>query len=440
MQSSRKRIPDQADLLLSEDWERVAQMLPADLPESAKACRALLRCRGIQHAQDLLRLAFAYALADWSLRLLGIWATLLGLCSLSDVALFKRLRGCQRWLGVLLVQLLQRRGVHLQALAQTRVVLVDASVISQPGSQGTDWRVHLGLDLGSLCIEQVQVSDAHGGESLSRFPSGPQVILVADSAYARHSSLVTPLQLGSRFIVREQWNTMPVFQAGGQPFDIIAWLQTSFPAGTSQAQEVSVWLPTPAGFQPVRLIARPLPPEQAEQARRKARAASRKKGHQPSQKNLFAVGFVVLVTNLDLQHWSAQEVLEVYGWRWQIELYFKRLKGLLRLDGLRSRDAGLAQTYLLAKLIAAVLIDELRTGGQLLLPAWEGSDPRPVSLWRLDAWLIGCLCQWVVGDLPSAEQVEHMAPRLQRYLVDRHKNRPQQLAQLRTRLALLGVC
>jgi IS4 transposase len=42
--------------------------------------------------------------------------------------------------------------------------------------------------------------------------------------------------------------------------------------------------------------------------------------------------------------------------RWQIELAFKRLKSLLNLDALRAKDPALARSYLLGKLIAALLI------------------------------------------------------------------------------------
>ena len=45
------------------------------------------------------------------------------------------------------------------------------------------------------------------------------------------------------------------------------------------------------------------------------------------------------------------------------QLAFKRLKSLMHIDALRAFDPDLAQTYLLAKLLAAVLVDAIRTGG-----------------------------------------------------------------------------
>ena len=48
--------------------------------------------------------------------------------------------------------------------------------------------------------------------------------------------------------------------------------------------------------------------------------------------------------------------MELYRIRWQIELFFKRCKGILNFDQLRAFDPGLVRTYFLAKLIEVALI------------------------------------------------------------------------------------
>lgn len=62
--------------------------------------------------------------------------------------------------------------------------------------------------------------------------------------------------------------------------------------------------------------------------------------------------------------------------RWQIECAFKRLKSLLDLDELRAFDSALAQTYLLAKLLGAILVDGLRTTGPAFSPPFGYSRLR----------------------------------------------------------------
>jgi hypothetical protein len=52
-------------------------------------------------------------------------------------------------------------------------------------------------------------------------------------------------------------------------------------------------------------------------------------------------------------------ILGLYRLRWQIELLFKRLKSLLHLDALPSREGPTAKSWMLARLIAAALAQRL---------------------------------------------------------------------------------
>jgi hypothetical protein len=53
------------------------------------------------------------------------------------------------------------------------------------------------------------------------------------------------------------------------------------------------------------------------------------------------------------------QLTALYSLRWRIELAFKRLKSLLRLDRLPAKDPGLAKAWIFAHLIAALLIEDL---------------------------------------------------------------------------------
>ena len=66
-----------------------------------------------------------------------------------------------------------------------------------------------------------------------------------------------------------------------------------------------------------------------------------------------------LLTTLASQQMPAIGILGLYGVRWQIELLFKRLKSLLHLDALPSREGPTAKSWMLARLIAAALAQRL---------------------------------------------------------------------------------
>jgi hypothetical protein len=427
--------------LVGRPWEQVAALLPGDLEASAQATGALRRRRGIRSAIVLLRIVLAYAVLDWPLRLLGAWCVLQDLADVSDVALLKRLRHSRTWLGYLLTQCLRQRRVHLTPCAGVRLRLRDATVVSRPGSRGTDWRVHLSLDLGRLCVDGVEVTDASGGETLARCPSAPGDIEVADRGYAFAGSLGPPLATGSQVVVRTNWQNLPLWTAAGQRLDIIAWLGCALADPAQETQETVVWLATPQGQFQLRLIAGRLPAEAAEQARRKAYSAARKKGRTPDQRTLLACDFVLLLSSLPSRWWSASNVLDLYRLRWQVELLFKRFKSLLNFDGLRSQDPELTQTYLLAKLVAALLIEALTARVSAQAPDWFLTPKRPVSLWRLTALLWEQLRQCICGVF-VADAVATKLARLKRFLCEPPRQRQQQLARARlflTRLSVVNV-
>jgi hypothetical protein len=59
----------------------VRERLPPDLEASARASGALRRRREVRSGAALLRLVLAYALSGWPLRLVAVWAAVLGLWS-----------------------------------------------------------------------------------------------------------------------------------------------------------------------------------------------------------------------------------------------------------------------------------------------------------------------------------------------------------------------
>ena len=417
--------------LSDAEWERIQRMLPVDLEVTARDSGALTRRRQVRCAADLLRIVLAYAVCDFSLRLLGVWCVLRGLGDLSDVALLKRVRGSQRWLGSLLVAVLRQRRLMLAGLPVVRLRLIDATVISQPGSTGTDWRVHLGLDLDALCFDAIEVTDAKGAESLVRIAPDPHAIQIADCIYAYRRSLQTGLNLAAPLIVRLHWSNSCLTDAEGRRLDILGWLRC-LPAAHHERR---AWV----GDTPLRLIAAALPAAAAARARQRVRRTASKKGYTPSQDSLDAAGWVLLVTNLAVADYSLALCLALYRLRWQIELAIKRLKSVLDLAKLRAHDAQLAQSYLLAKLLAALCLDEMTRRVGTPLDTWLGDEQRPLSAWRWTALAWEALRSSVRGPLTLADVLAAL-PKLRRFLCDAPRRRRQHAAAARAWLASLVTC
>jgi len=409
--------------LVDGDWAQMSARIPADVDALARETKALQRKREVKSGLDLLRLVLAYSVCDWSLRVVGAWATIIGLGHLSDVAVRKRLRNTLPLLGRIIGEWLQKRKQTLAGRA-VRLRLVDASVISEPGSKGTDWRLHVGFDLGAFSMTGIEITDVSGGETLNRHAGEAGEIIVGDRGYAHRKGLGSIFAALAYFVVRVTWQNLPLETAEGDKFNPIEWLraQSSYPC------ETLVWVVTPEGRFQARLVAQRLPKDKAEEARRRARKASQKKGYTPSKETLFAAGYVLLITNLPAAEWNTKQVLALYRLRWQVELLFKRLKSILNLDRLRAKDPVLAQVYLLGKLVGALILEDWTAdlaAGELA--EWFEDTVRPVSPWRwMNLWT-GLLRQAIRGPV-TLSHVLAALPYLARYLCDAPRKRRQQAA------------
>lgn len=351
-----------AQEILEHQWPFLLSYLPSglDLDASAFEAGALVRRREVDSASSLLRLVLAYGFCGLSLRQTAAWAQAAQLAALSDVALLKRFRHAAPWLGQILGAKLAERASPSQALPRRfRLRIVDATTISRPGSTGTDWRVHLGYNLDALAIDSIDLTDVHGGESLLRFEAGPGEILIGDRIYAARRGLWSLRQSQAHFVVRLNWQNPPLCVPDGSSFSLLSFLR-SLPDGVPRTCSVHT---APDQLHqipsiPCRLVAVRKTETAAEAARKEILRERSKKGRSVDPRTLETAGYTFLLTSLSGDAASAEEVLELYRFRWQIEIAFKRLKSLLDLDKLPARQPELATTFIFAKLLAALLLDD----------------------------------------------------------------------------------
>jgi Transposase DDE domain len=352
-----------------DSWSAIATRLPADLDldQLARSSGAILRRRGdgIGDAASLLQLIFARGPGGKSLQDTVAWARMNGGAELAAQSLNARLHQSVAFLDALLHRLLTARHAGKPLLWSGRCLrIADGSSLSQPGSKGTDWRLHGVYDLGSGSFSHLEITDQRGAESLLRCAPATNEVRIADRGYAKAKDLRAFLAQsdtgGQDFIVRVGWKALAWSDAKGDPFNLIHHLQT-YPAGTEnqewavQAQVGSTKRPS---LLPLRLIAVPLPPDRAEAARRRVKRTASKHQDRTDPRTLLAAGFMVLVTSLPANI-PAAEIYAVYRLRWQIELAFKRLKSLLHVDRLPTRTRGGSLSWLYAHLILLLLAEDI---------------------------------------------------------------------------------
>lgn len=407
---------------VSSNWLSLLRLLPDNLEGMARRCGAFKRRREVRCASDLLRLLFSHALCDWPLRRVAGEARAWGICEVTDVALLYRFRKCRVWLSCLVTALIARRSVALAGM-HGRIRLIDATTVNGPHSRGTAWRIHLSFDLLHQCLDGVEVTDAHGGETLVRHPVQPGDIIVADRGYAHRRGLAHVFAAGGQVLVRTNWQNLPLHDASGERVDVAKWLSE---LGHCQATELATYLHTESAVYPLRLVTYRLSQAACDAARRRARKASVKKHHQLDERTLFAAQYILLVSNLSAETWSAEQLVALYRLRWQVEVHIKRLKSILHLDNLRAVHPETAQVYLLTKLVAALLVDELIWRLRASQPAWFSALDRPISMWDVTEVCTADLSS-AVPSITASLYRQLTLPGYAQYLVDTPRSRKNQL-------------
>ena len=110
----------------------------------------------------------------------------------------------------------------------------------------------------------------------------------------------------------------------------------------------------------------------------------------------------LLITTLAAVTWSAADVLYVYRARWQVELVFKKMKQLLRLNQIRSKHPTSVEATVRALLVAWALHEGTTTRLRALLRATATPERVVVSSWLLSGLGLDTLRQQVQGTWSEA--------------------------------------
>ena len=343
---------------IGQDWQVVTQMLPAQWQAMATELGAVRRqLRGFGSVDSLLRVLLIHLADGCSLRETAVRASAGGLAAVSDVTLLKRLRRCGAWFEWMAREM--ATGMALPSagdalLPGRRVRLVDGSTVCEPGATGSTWRLHYALNLHTLSCDEVHVTDAGVGESLTHFSIQAGDVIMADRGFAKRPSLRHVVQHKADVVLRASLTNLPLHGPRGRQLDMLPLLRT---LAIGQAADWPAQVQDDIGAIAVRVCAYKKTAAQTLAAQEAIQQEARKKQRSVKPQTLEAAGYVIVVTTLTQP--SAAQIMEFYRRRWQIELAFKRLKSLLQLGHLKKFDKEGARAWLQGKLLVACLIEKL---------------------------------------------------------------------------------
>lgn len=329
-----------------------------DLDALARTSRAIQRARKIGGGADLLRLALTYGPGGCSLRETAL-RTSARSGVISDTAVTKRLAKAGLFLETLLAELLRMAWPAAPLPGGHRLVLVDATTITAPrgaaGSDRGDWRLH--CRYSGHRFEAFTLTDARQAERLSRFSFAPRDVVVADRGYRGVPGLAEVRAAGADFVLRTGWQGFAWRDAAGA---CVSLSQLFAHVGADATGEAALFVTARDGTTlPVRVVAFGRSTAAAQSARDRTLDKARRNSRTVRPASLAAARHLYLVTSLSGPDWPPERLVAVYRVRWQIELAFKRLKSILHVDRLTTRDAALARTWIMAHLIACVMMEHL---------------------------------------------------------------------------------
>ena len=162
--------------------------------------------------------------------------------------------------------------------------------------------------------------------------------------------------------------------------------------------------------------ARRLPVEKRAEARRQCR--KRSKNGNPKQETLMYCEWQMVLTTIPPEVLETKTIGALYGLRWQIEIFIKRLKSLLDIDKLRCPEGSiLNEVWLYGKLLFTTLLIK-RTDKTFSVDGIKPEKPRKATPWRfwkairneMKTIIVGALF-WKKQQISAAKKVMEERPR-----------------------------
>lgn len=429
------------DLLSLDSWnQEIVPSLPKDLEEQALRLGAMSRKSGkVQSASDLLRGMLAYELCTGSFRLLGAWGAIQGIADMANTSWRDRLRKSGPWLEWLLNEKIRPEACtplpRLKKAGYGPIELVDASHLKCVGMKGSTWRFHCMYSLCTQQLHQVVITSMKIAEGVMNFSLQKGAVYVQDGAYGYRNQVAVIDEAGAYSVNSFFPGTFPLEDVDGKAIDIVAWLK-KFRAKEGAIKELSVFFKEGGKRYTCRVIALRRTPEQTARDREKRKRIAGRKHRNIQKETLYLSGWLLVLTTLPAKDWNAQEILSLYRARWQIEIFFKRLKQLLGKHILRAKTAETAKATLTSILVSWVFQQEVASEMRFLLGAMykemeEGEEKEKgeeekvlhvLSEWRLQKVSIDLFRQQVQGPL-TRQKILECLPRLKRHLGDSPRRR-----------------
>ena len=333
--------------------------LPEGYEEACYETGAITRKRGVKSPGELMLLVMIHLISGCSLMEISEIARLGRFGEMSDVAFMKRFKNCNEWFKWIIDHMETKGLIEYdvpEKLKEYRIVAVDASDVKEKGRSQRIFRLHFSLDLSRMQAYKYNITTNSVGEKLENFDFEPKDLVIADRAYGTIKGIEYCNQRQVKYVIRLRNNALKVYDEDDKEINVLERLQGSL-------GEIFGYVHTKSGEKlPVRICYCRKTPEAQQQTEKKLKRRASKKQQPVSSETFKFNEYIAVITSLPSDV-TDSEVLELYRHRWQVELFFKRLKSIMDYGELPKKTTDSIFSWLNGKLMIALLIEKMLENG-----------------------------------------------------------------------------
>ena len=336
-------------------------MLPEGWAEKGKDLNVIKRYREIKSEEDLMYLGLFHTLNGTSILEMSAVAKTLKIGSLSDVAFMKNFEKCGDWFAALTDELCLQEVANFNVpeyLKNRNLKGVDTTVITEKGKTKRSYNLHYQMDIFKMSTVSYKLTDEKCGEKLTNFDFKENDIVVADRAYGTIQSISHCKKCGADFIIRLRTNCFNLYNDNGKEINLLDKIShlkneesMEFTCGINAKEQSKL-----------RICVKKKSEDACKKMSEKLKKKNAKKQYGQTEEAKALNNYIIVATSIGYEM-SADEILETYRLRWQIEIFFKRLKSLMDVGELPKKREKSAFTWLLSKILIALLVEKIIAKG-----------------------------------------------------------------------------
>jgi hypothetical protein len=339
--------------------DELIKRLPEGYEQACKDTKAIERKREIKNPADLIKLVLLYLTGGYSQIEMSVISKELGIATISDTGFLKRFAKCKNWFLWIIAQIMPKTIIEYEmpkGFKDYRIVALDASDVTEKGRSGRTFRLHYAFDIIKMCSLSYIITSQKIGETLLNFDIKKNWLILADRIYGTLTGIECCLKNSANFILRLKYNAFKLYDRNGNEINILNKLR-DLTSETTRDIEVYVKLAT-LGLTKLRICATKIPDDKLEKVERRNKRKDSKKQQKTSRGALEMSKYVVIITALP-NIITADEIISLYRFRWQVEIYFKRLKSIINFGNIPLRREDSIYTWLNGKLMVSLLIEQM---------------------------------------------------------------------------------